>query len=404
MSSSQPSTTTQIQKVELPAWVNAASEGNYKDVAEFADNRQYTPYDGRRVAMLSDDEKAASGILGQGMDSSNAAFGTAANTASQAARGGLDVTAGGFLSRDINKYMDPEINNVVNTTMTGMRQNLDRSANGLTDQARGAGAWGGSRFGVEDAVLKAQGAQGMAQTEAGLRSNAFKDAAGLIQQDNASALQASLANQSTRMAGGQLALGTGQAQADTAGRNAILSTQIGSNERGIRQAMLDTDYQNFMDKQNFPIENMNMKMTALGMSPYGKTSTTQTTQPQQSNGLMTGLGVLGTILPFMKFSDRDLKKNIKKIGKMPNDLNVYEYDYKKGVPGAGGPKQVGFMADDVKKKVGPHAVAPVKLGGKTVDAVDYNLAANSPRKPRDDKGIPRAPYRPRGAGFMSRAA
>lgn len=424
-----PAVTTQVQKQELPAWVDAASQKNYADMSALAE-KPYQPFTGDRVAGLTAGEQAAPGILGQGMATTNGALGTALGAAQGATgfkpgqvtapTGPGNVTAGSFLSGDIQKYMQPNIDNVVNTTMTGMRQNLDRSAQGLSDSARSQGAWNGSRAGVESAVLKAQGAQNMAQTEAGLRGAAFTDAAGRMQADNATALQAALANQQTGLAtnaqglqaqtanqsagiagaglnlqGGQLATTIGQTASDTAGRNALLSSQFGANERGINQAGLDANYQSFLERRNYPMEMENAKLAALGMSPYGKTTsgTTSQTTPSTSNPLMQGIGAAAAILPLM-FSDRKTKTNIKKVGKMPNDLNVYEFDYKKSFGGA--KDQVGFMADDVKKKVGAHAVTPVKVGGKTVDAVNYDVAAKSPRKPRNDKGQMRGTYRPRG--------
>lgn len=430
-----PTTTTQIQKVELPAWVDAASQENYglaKDIA----NKPYQPYTGDRVAGLSGGEQAAPGILQNGIEGSGAAFDSALAAATRAAgyspqmvRGPSpvqNVQAGGFLSRDINSYMDPNVNAVVNTTLGGMRDNLARSVQANSDAARGAGAFGGSRHGVTEAVLRSQGAKDMASTEASLRSGAFMDAAGRIQQDNNSALQAALANQGAAttanaqrlqagmanqsaglqgaqlgLQGGQLAASTGQAISDTAGKNAVLSANIGATERGIRQAGLDTAYQNFTEARDYPTEMLNLRMQALGMSPYGKTTTgvSQSVTPNQntSNPWLTGLGAAASI-GSMFFSDPKVKKDIKKIGETENDLGVYKFKYKKSFMGREMPEQVGLMADEVERKI-PDAVAKVKVGGKTVKVVDYGKAMSMPdlsRSPRSDKGFKR--------GFMGRAA
>lgn len=60
------------------------------------------------------------------------------------------------------------------------------------------------------------------------------------------------------------------------------------------------------------------------------------------------------------FSDRRLKTNIKKVGKLDNGLNVYSYNYVWG-----GPAQIGVMAQEVEK-VNPDAVG-VNSGFKVVD-------------------------------------
>lgn len=435
--SKQPAVTTQINKTELPPWVDAAAQQNLAEANRIA-QKPYVQYPGERVAGMTDLEAAAGGTLQSGIDFTQAALGLGAGAANQAIgfqagqingpAGVANVNAQGFTDRDISAYMDPNINNVVDTTLGGMRQNLTRSAQAQADAARGAGAWGGSRFGVEQAVLQSEGARQMAATEAGLRSQAYSDAAGRLQQDNATNLQAQLANQQSglttqgqqltadqanlqaqlaaagiNLQGGQLAGQLGQSASDTMGKNATLQQLLGQNERGINQAQLDTDYQNWYDAQNHDLNNLNLKMTALGLTPYGKTTTTESTQQNNnsSNGWMTALGGIAT-LGSLFFSDPKTKKNIKSKGKVPGtDLNKYEFEYKKGM-GIGG-KQVGLMSTDVKKKV-PEAVVPVQLGGKKVDAVDYEMAlAKATKPPRADKGKKRAPYKMR-VGIGSRMA
>lgn len=64
-------------------------------------------------------------------------------------------------------------------------------------------------------------------------------------------------------------------------------------------------------------------------------------------------------------SDRRLKTKINRIGTASNGLPIYSYEYK-----SGGPAQIGFMADDVKK-VKPWAV----INRDGFDMVNYSLAA-----------------------------
>lgn len=82
-------------------------------------------------------------------------------------------------------------------------------------------------------------------------------------------------------------------------------------------------------------------------------------QQLASQGAMMGglFGMLGSGMTML--SDKRLKKNIHKVGKV-NDLNVYEFEYK-----GSDKKQVGFMAQEVEKK-NPEAVGSL-LGYKTVD-------------------------------------
>jgi hypothetical protein len=87
-------------------------------------------------------------------------------------------------------------------------------------------------------------------------------------------------------------------------------------------------------------------------------------QMQQQNAMMGGLFGLGSA-GIGLFSDRRLKDNIKKVGKLDNGLDVYSYTMR-GVP------QIGLMADEVEK-IKPEAVG--ELGG--FKTVRYDLAVEA---------------------------
>lgn len=82
-------------------------------------------------------------------------------------------------------------------------------------------------------------------------------------------------------------------------------------------------------------------------------------QVQSKNSMMGGLfGLAGSALGM--FSDKRLKEDIQRVGKLNDGTPVYAYKYK-----FGGPKHIGVMAQDVEKK-NPEAVGEVG-GFKTVD-------------------------------------
>lgn len=277
-----PTTTTQIQKTELPAWVDNASQGNYA-FAEQVANRPFEQYQGPRVAGLSGGEAAAPGTLQGGMTGSDGAYNLAGSifqrmsqgydpgtvsaaqnflsvnapgtptsvnpfqaapnvvngggymgvgaqgpVANVAGFGGArDVTAPGnvanvsaqrFSGSDLGAYLNPFTDNVVNTTLAGMDRNIATGMQQNSDANRASGSWGGSRDAISNAVLQSEGIRNKAATEAGLRSAAYTDAAGRLMQDNSQGLQASLANQQKDI--------TGNAQritAQTANQNADLA-------------------------------------------------------------------------------------------------------------------------------------------------------------------------------------
>lgn len=82
-------------------------------------------------------------------------------------------------------YTNPFDQSVIDTTLAGYDQNAARTMAQQEAQGAGAGALGGSRFGVEQGITAGQLALGRAQTEAQLRDTGFNTAAGLGAQDAA---------------------------------------------------------------------------------------------------------------------------------------------------------------------------------------------------------------------------
>ena len=89
-------------------------------------------------------------------------------------------------------------------------------------------------------------------------------------------------------------------------------------------------------------------------------------QMNSRNAMMGGLfGLAGAATRAIPWSDRRLKTDIREVGRLDNGLPVYSFRYK-----AGGPIQIGLMADDVRE-LHPDAVVPMPNG---FDAVDYEKA------------------------------
>lgn len=82
------------------------------------------------------------------------------------------------------------------------------------------------------------------------------------------------------------------------------------------------------------------------MSAYNSANASNAAMMGGLFGLAGSLGSMG----LYKYSDPKMKKDVKKVGKLDNGLNVYEYKYK----GSDTP-EIGLMADEVEKKK-PHAV------------------------------------------------
>jgi hypothetical protein len=164
-------------------------------------------------------------------------------------------------------------------------------------------------------------------------------------------------------AAGLLGAATGKKGAEIADLNNLYTA--GQQETGYAQSLIDAAMKKFYEMRDYPKEQLNIRLAALGMSPYGKTETitkTGTSEKQGTDWATAGLGVAKMFLP-MLMSDRNMKTDIEKLTGGP--LPMYAYRYK-GDPKSY-PKVVGPMAQDVEK-VAPKAVK--KVGGKKV--IDLN--------------------------------
>jgi hypothetical protein len=264
--------------------------------------------------------------------------------------------------------MSPYTDAVKASAMQTLNDQRLQSLNMAGDRAISAGAFGGSRQGVMEGTLNAEAAKAAGQLSAQLDDQAYRQAMGAMESDMSRAQQAALANQSAGLQGAGLNLQGAATLGDLAsqGQQSFLqgaqaALQAGGMNQMQEQAQLDADRARYDAMRNYPLEQLNIRLAALGMTPYGST-TTQTT-PTTGSPFLTGLGTAATLasfLPMFGISDRSMKTDIKKVGKdKETGLDMYSYRYK-GDPKTY-PKVVGPMAQDIQKKY-PDQVK--EIGGK----------------------------------------
>ena len=330
-----PATAQQVTKVELPAWVDQASQENYNLAKSVAD-RPLEQYQGPRVAGESPLTQQGYGM---------AAAGSGANPLYDEAAGLYRKAAGPL---DINQFLNPYTAEVEKNAIGNAERSLTGQLNSISDKQRAAKAFGGSRAAIENAVTRSEGVRGIGDLSAQLRHQGFTTATDTALKDRAG-LQASASG-----------LGTvGQAKDQSWGAQLAALLGAGGQQQAHGQKVIDADMAKFAEARNNPIENLNIRLAALGMSPYGKTETsnkTSTSEKQGTDWATVALGGLG-LLSKMPFSDRRAKTDIQKIGDDPvAGIPVYAYRYK-GDPKSY-PKVVGPMAQDIEKKF-PSAVKKV---------------------------------------------
>lgn len=405
-----PAQTQQVSKVELPAWVNQASEENYGLAKQIA-GRSLDQYTGQQVADTSSLTNQANSLIKSNVGSTTGLTNKATGmldqsattlgqtqplydkaTGSYDAAGKLqneaaDIYRGTTGALDVNKYLNPYTDEVETNAIRNANESLAEQLLGVETAANAKAGFGGSRGAIESAVTRAKGTRSIGDLSAELRKagidyateTGLKDRAGI--QAGASGMLSAATGLGNTGAGylstasGLRDTATGYQNAAT-GYNSTAATQLageqqdvsnlmaaGQQDQAQQQKVIDAAMKQFYEKRDYPIEGLNTRLAALGMSPYGRTETTNKTSTAEDKGTdwaTVGLGALKTLPAIAAMSDRSTKTDIEKVddsGPVP----MYAYRYK-GDPKTY-PKVVGPMAQDVEK-IMPKAVG--RVGKKKV--------------------------------------
>jgi hypothetical protein len=360
--------TQQQQTTQLPPWINDAAQHNYA----FAQNVAMQPlqqYQGQMVPDIGPQMQQAwdtSATAGNaGIPQFNAATAGYAGALGQTP---MSITPAQLSGQNLSAYMNPYTQSVIDATLPIYQQQLGLNQDAQQNAAASSNAYGGSRQGIQQGVTQAQGAQGMAQMAAQLNQANYTQAVQGAEFDvgaqntafaqNQAAQQAKI-NSDILAASGLASTGTNLAQQANNAFN--MQNTAGSEQMQYAQSQINADQQKFTQAFNYPQTQMGILQSALGMTPYGTSTTgtgqTQTTTPFDWGSLATaGIGALGSVFAGKgPTSDRRLKKNLQKVGEhKPTKTPIYAYNWKGEPPGA--PKSLGPMAQDLQKTI-PGSVA-----------------------------------------------
>jgi hypothetical protein len=337
----------QVTKSEqtLPAWLEKPTRENIA-IADAIAKRPFEQYGGQTVAGLSPDQLAAYKYTRQNVGAYQPAYGAALGTTASVA----GYQPGTFTGGDIGAYMNPYLENVEANALGGLEAQRLKAQQGIAQSARTAGAFGGSRQGISEAMSNVETARQAGDLSAKIRSQGYDTAAGLMQSDMDRALQG---QQLRLQAGGQMSDIAGAGQRALYADAAALEN-IGKSQQAQQQARLNDAYQRWSAERNYPIDMLNLRIGATSAVP-GVGTTTQSTSGGGNSWLsfLGGLGSAGSglasLLPLFSASDEGMKTDITKMGKdKETGLDLYAYRYK-GDPKSY-PKVVGPMAQDIEKK------------------------------------------------------
>lgn len=126
------------------------------------------------------------------------------------------VSAQSLPQGNLQDYINPYIDNVVNSSLRTLDRQRANTLNENADAAISQRAFGGSRQAMQDAITNAQFGSRAAELDANLRSQAFNQAQSALQADQGRRLQADLANQSAGIQGAGVRQNAAQLAASTA--------------------------------------------------------------------------------------------------------------------------------------------------------------------------------------------
>lgn len=193
----------------------------------------------------------------------------------------------------IDKYQNPYTQDVINSTLANINQQNAGQQQQLMGNAISQGAWGGDRSAVAQALLANQQDLAKNQTIAGLQNQSYSQALGEANTQQAQDLAAQQASRGLAQQGGY-----GMANLGTTAQNEALTGAgalgaVGNQQQQQAQANLNVPYEQFLQQQAYPFQNLSWLSsisTGLG-SGMGGTSTTTQPAPNSIFGFERGGGV-----------------------------------------------------------------------------------------------------------------
>jgi len=193
-------------------------------------------------------------------------------------------------SQGMDAYYNPYEQNVVNSTMRDLMKGQRMSINDMDFAASNAGAFGGSRHGIESAETRGLYADKAYDAVSKLRQDGFNTALGAAQFDVG---QQTAANTNMLSAADQLAA-MGQQSFDAGQTIEANQMRYGIIDQGIQQALIEAAKGQFGGYTGAPGASTQYVNNALGVTP---TPETQTQTEEYQPGMFDYLQLAASLVP-----------------------------------------------------------------------------------------------------------
>jgi hypothetical protein len=294
-------TSTQIQ--DVPDWAKPYAKEGLGKAAALTDTTQnpYQTYDQSRQAGFTDLQNQA--FTGAQNAAPSAAMGTAANMAGTAGLGALNAGAnfnpyqtGQFGGQTAQNYMNPYMQNVVDIQQREAQRTADIAGTGRNAQAVKSGAFGGSRQAIMDAEANRNLSTQMGDIQAQGLNQAYNQGQQQFNTEQQLREQSNQFGNSLGMQGFQTAL-TGAGQLSNIGQQTFgqemdinkLQQQYGTQQQAFDQQGKDNNYQDFLNQQRYPYQQLEFMNSMLRGTPMGTVQSMYAPPPSQLSQV-AGLG------------------------------------------------------------------------------------------------------------------
>ena len=253
---------------------------------------QYSNYNAGLLAPMTPNQaQAGQSIAGlQGYTAPN--FGAATNLVANSAN---PLQMQQFSQNSVNQYMNPYLNDVVGSAVSNINQTNAQQQQQVLGNAIQRGAFGGDRAGIAQAELARQ--QGLANnaTIANLLGQGYSQAQGQFNQQQQTDLATQLQNRNLMSNAGLNLANLGTQGQQAALQQAQAQYGYGTAEQQQQQAGLSTAYQQYMNQQAFPYQQLSYYAgLASGAAPaMGGTTTGYSPTVSNAGGVLGSLGILG---------------------------------------------------------------------------------------------------------------
>ena len=302
-----PPTQQTVTQTNIPDWLKDPTQQMVAR-GEALSEQPYQAYTGDRVAGFTPAQEAAfQQVYGLSAPEEYAQAGQSIAGAQQfgaaGALGAMGYQPGMFTAEQVAQYMSPyqqAVTDITKREATSEAAMLNRE---LASKAAKAGAFGGSRFGIEQALLGSKLATNLSDIQSKGLQDAYMNAQQQFERDRTAGLQGANLNlqgaqfgaQTGLQAGTQLAnLGTASQQQELNRIQALAAA--GEQQQSLQQQQLSQAYQDFLEQRDWEKNQLGYLSGLIRGTPFSTTQTQSVSAAApstQSQLLSAGLGVAG---------------------------------------------------------------------------------------------------------------